>query len=238
MNKILLLLICFLISIHFSMFGQIDNKIDILVNYKSNIYNSFPSEFRNSDGVLIPTILGDLEKNQAFNFGILYSDLSFKYQPGIVIGFNSYRVNSKVNNMYHKLKFSSTSIGFINKFNLIKNDHFIVAPFIKTNIYLNLFKVKADETLYTSIEQTDNIYTTYAVDLRIPSINKFSLAPSFEVSFGTETKLTDRVSFTLELAFSLTKNPLVDKKSPTLYREANILVGLQYKIFKNKRFYY
>ena len=117
------------ISIQFVDIGQISNKFDLLYCYKSNIlYSDCPKTFKTDLNVNVPTILGNLKHNQGLYMGLLYSDISFNYQPGLVIGYNKYSGNDRLEDMYDNLKLSTTSVGFINKYNFLNMDIIVLCP--------------------------------------------------------------------------------------------------------------
>jgi hypothetical protein len=224
MTKRLLFLICFLLSINFLISGQIRNKIDILTAYKSNIYySSFPKDYRNNLGVKVPTVLGNLKSNQGFCAEFLYSYLSFNYQPGIIISYNSYTVNSSLIDLYDNLKLTTASFGLINKFNFLKYGHHRIIPYTKLNLYFNSSKMKNNESIKTIIEEGQSPNTNYSTELRTPQRDLTFFSPTIEVSLGSETKLSDRVYFFLELALAMTNYPDFDSKSPMLFKEGNFL---------------
>ena len=110
-------------------------------------------------------------------------------------------------------------------------------PYAKLNLYLSLLKLKTDESFYT-IEEQGNEYTKYKTEVRTPPVDFSGLLTTVEVSLGTETRLTDRFYLFFEFAVSMTHYPDFDAESPFLSEEGNILFGIQYKILKDKRFYY
>lgn len=238
MTKRLLFLICFLLSINFLISGQIKNKIDILTAYKSNIYyTSFPKDYRNNLGVTVPTVLGNLKSNQGFCLEFLYSYLSFHYQPGIIFSYNSYAGNNSLIDMYNNLKFTTASFGLINKYNFLKYGQYRIVPYAKLNLYFNSSKLKNNESTKRITEEGQSLNTIYVTEVRTPQRDLSFFSPTIEVSLGSETRLSDRIYFFYELSLSMTSYPNFDSKSPMLFKEGNYLFGIQYKLFKDKRFY-
>jgi hypothetical protein len=229
---------CFLLVVNSLMFGQISNKIDLLVYYKSGIfYSNSTKNYKTDFNVNVPTVLGNLENNQGFYMGFLYSEISFNYQPGLVIGYNKYYGNKRLEDMYDNLKLSTTSVGFVNKYNFYKYGHYRFVPYAKLNLYFSLLKLKTDESFFT-IEEWGNDFTKYKTEVRTPPVDFSGLLTTFELSVGSETKLADRFYLFFEFAVSMTHYPDFDAASPFLSEEGNILFGIQYKILKDKRFYY
>ncbi len=227
-----------LFALHCLALGQSKNKLDIVLNFKSTLnFSEIPEEYRSSEGLLFPSILGNLQSGDGLSVACLYSQRSFYYQPGIVAGFNRYQPNARLKAIYQNLKLNSAYIGITNRLNLIRYGHSRLGPYLRLNVNLNLARLAYDGSQSTLSEVGNNESTSYSTQIQIEKKNMLFVTPSAEISAGAALMASDKIYLFLEAGISFSHYPGFYVSSPFLSKESILTAGIQYKIFKQKRFY-
>jgi hypothetical protein len=239
-SKLLLFSFLFLPTI---LIGQIKNELDIHFKYRISFQSdSFPNNYLDEDygynGYISPTLLGNVKVGTSFEAGVLYSGLSFYFQPSINIAYTNYYGNDQLLKKFNNLKFRSYSISIGGKFNLVNYSKSSIIPYFNLNSGYRLSTIAYDETLYPVTLENNEGETKYSFDLKIPSNSELFFNPFVEIGIGVETKIKNKVYILFEGNLIFVNYPTIDIPNPTLSKESYISIGLRYKFLKNKRYYY
>lgn len=219
--------------------GQIKNKFDIHFKYNIGLPVGTTNDYLDMEyGYISPTIMGNVETFASFEAGLLYSGLSFFFQPSLNIGFTDFSANHQLLGKFNNLHLKNLSLSIGGKFNLVNYSKVSHIPYFILNLGYRFSGFSNDETHYNVVaEQCGGDVKNY-FELEIQANSRSFYNPFLETGLGLEKKLSSRTYFVLEANITFINYPIMDTHYPALSEEFYLSFGFRYKLLKNKRFYY
>ncbi len=213
--------------------GQNSGKIDIRFNLSHLIpIGQLDDSFLNSTITAYPfkqpTILGNLGKIKNIEFGIAHRTLFKKFYPEIIVRYNKYYISTS--NFYRNLSLRTYSVGLGVDKPLKVWKKLNISTYV--NFFLGISELTSDENLVTVIYDNS---TYFKIDYAGRKIRFMS--PSFDLGGGIGYEITDRLSIEGRVGLNLINFPDFDISSPLFYKSVAPGLGLNFKLFKNKRFF-
>ncbi len=222
------------------LYSQIKNKYDFHVKYQiNNITSNLDQTYiDNRYGTELPTVLGNLKNNYSYEIGLLNSNYSYFFQPGVIYSQMKYSGNGSLQNPLNDYHITSYALGLQCKFNLFAYGKHTINPYLQVyaSYMYSVFESARNNFIMSIPSNNSDAYYSIMLDYKNDKETFFN--PLFGISMGSEILLNNRMFIISEIGAMLKNYPEFDIPSPDFLSELTFSIGIRYKILRDKHFIY